>query len=110
MKLLFDENISHKLVDALADLYPGSAHPRDIGLKTADDRMIWEYARSHDFTIVSKDSDFYQRSLLFKHPPKVIWLRRGNCATKTVESILRSNFDEIEKFYNNAYESCLILL
>ena len=86
MKLLFDENISYKLVHALADLYPDSAHPRDIGLKASDDRYIWEYAKTNDLIIVSKDSDFYQRSLLFKHPPKVIWIRRGNCATQTVSS------------------------
>lgn len=110
MKLLFDENISHKLVRALADLYPDCAHPRDIGLKTSDDRLIWEHAKNNDFMIVSKDSDFYYRSLLFKHPPKVIWIRRGNCATKTVESILRSNYDEIKQFYNNTFEACLILL
>ena len=74
MKLLFDENISHKLVRALADLYPDSTHPRDIGLKRSDDRLIWEHAKNNDFIIVSKDTDFYQRSLLFKYPPKVIWI------------------------------------
>jgi len=79
-------------------------------LKTSDDRLIWEYAKNHDFVIVSKDSDFYHKSLLFKQPPKVIWIRRGNCATKTVESILRSHYDDIEKFCNNPYEACLILL
>jgi predicted nuclease of predicted toxin-antitoxin system len=110
MKLLFDENISHKLALALIDLYPDSAHPRDVGLKTSDDRLIWEYAKNNDFIIVSKDADFYQRSLLFGHPPKIIWIRRGNCSTKTVESILRSHFDDIETFCSNVYEACLILL
>jgi predicted nuclease of predicted toxin-antitoxin system len=73
VKLLFDENISHKLARALDDLYPGSAHTRDLGLKASDDRLIWERAKKDDFIIVSKDSDFYQRSLLFGHPPKIIW-------------------------------------
>ena len=71
MKLLFDENISYKLVRALEDLYPDFAHPRDIGLKTTNDRLIWEHAKNNDFMIVSKDADFYQRSLLFGPPPKI---------------------------------------
>ena len=110
MKLLFDENISHKLALALTDLFPDSAHPRNIGLKSKDDRLIWEYARDNDFIIVSKDADFYQRSLLFGHPPKIIWVRRGNCSTKTVETILRDHYDDIKSFYENAYEAVLILL
>ena len=45
MKLLLDQNLSHRLVAALADLYPGSAHVRDLGLKEAADEAIWDYAR-----------------------------------------------------------------
>ena len=110
MKLLFDENLSHKLVRALADLFPDSEHVRDMGLKAADDRLIWEQAKSSDLIIVSKDSDFYQRSLLFGHPPKVIWIRRGNCSTVDVEAILRKHFQDVKDFYEDAYESFLILL
>ena len=110
MKLLFDENISHKLVPRLADLFPGSVHPRDIALTSSDDRLIWEHAKNNGYIIISKDSDFYQRSLLFKHPPKLIWIRRGNSATKTIESILRTSYDEIERFQYDPYEACLILL
>jgi len=69
VKLLFDENLSHKLVGSLADLFPDSEHVRNVGLKAVDDRLVWEYAAANDLLIVSKDSDFYQRSLLFGHPP-----------------------------------------
>jgi predicted nuclease of predicted toxin-antitoxin system len=110
VKLLFDENLSHKLVSALADLFPDCEHVRDMGLKAADDRLIWEQAKSNDLIIVSKDSDFYQRSLLFGHPPKVIWIRRGNCSTVDVEAILRKHFQDVKDFYENAYESFLVLL
>ena len=110
MKLLFDENISHKLVRSLADLFPDSEHPRNIGLKGSDDRVIWDYARANNFVIVSKDSDFYQRGLLFGHPPKVIWIRRGNCSTKAIELILRNHYLDIERFYKDANEVVLILL
>jgi predicted nuclease of predicted toxin-antitoxin system len=110
VKLLFDENLSHKLVRAVADLFPDSKHVRDIGLKTSEDRLIWEYARSNGLMIISKDSDFYQRSLLYGHPPKVIWVRRGNCSTADVEAILRKHYADINRFDQDSYEAYLILL
>jgi len=72
MKLLFDENLSHKLVRRLADLFPDSTHVRDIGLKAADDPVVWEYAKKNGLMIVSKDSDMHQQSFVFGHPPKII--------------------------------------
>jgi predicted nuclease of predicted toxin-antitoxin system len=110
VKLLFDENLSHKLVGALEDLFPDSEHVRNLGLKAADDHLIWEHAKDKGLIIVSKDSDFYQRSLLFGHPPKVIWIRRGNCSTVTVEAILRMQFQAVKDFYEDTYESFLVLL
>ena len=65
MKLLFDENLSFRLVQALVDAYPGSTHVREVGLLGAEDRCIWTYAAEYGFMIVSKDTDFYQRSLLY---------------------------------------------
>ncbi len=58
MKLLFDQNLSYKLCDRLADLFPGSAQARKLKLDTADDRTIWEFAKANGFTIVSHDIDF----------------------------------------------------
>jgi predicted nuclease of predicted toxin-antitoxin system len=57
MKLLFDENLSYKLVRLLADLFPDSIHVRDVGLKAAEDSEIWKYAQDNSFIICSKDSD-----------------------------------------------------
>ena len=88
MKLLFDENLSHKLVQLLADLFPNSVHVRDVGLKSADDPVVWEYAKNNDLMIVSKDSDMHQRSFVFGYPPKVVWVRLGNCSTSDVEKII----------------------
>jgi predicted nuclease of predicted toxin-antitoxin system len=110
VKLLFDENLSYKLVRALEDLFPDSEHVRELGLKAADDRLIWDHAKGNDLIIVSKDLDFYQRSLLYGHPPKVIWIRRGNCSTSAVEAILRMHFKDVKDFYESAYESFLVLL
>jgi predicted nuclease of predicted toxin-antitoxin system len=55
MKLLFDQNLSHRLVRLLAAEYPGSAHVRDLGMAQADDQVVWDYAKQHDYVIVSKD-------------------------------------------------------
>lgn len=109
MKLLFDENLSHKLVRLLADLFPGSVHVREIGLKAADDPIVWDYAKDNDLIIVSKDSDMHQRSFVFGYPPKVVWVRLGNCSTADVERLLRGRFASIEAFYEDVNASFLSL-
>ena len=109
MKLLFDQNLSHKLVRPLADLFPDSVHVREAGLKTADDAAVWEYARLNELMIVSKDSDFHQRSFVFGYPPKVVWIRLGNCSTTDVEQVIRKNFESIKNFYDDADAAFLSL-
>ncbi|MGI0135205.1 MAG: DUF5615 family PIN-like protein, partial [Candidatus Micrarchaeaceae archaeon] len=89
MKLLLDQNISHRLVTSLAEIYADSSHVRLMGLERADDETLWRFARESGFTLVSKDSDFHQRSFLRGFPPKVVWLRLGNCSTHDIERILR---------------------
>lgn len=98
MKLLIDQNLSHKLIARLADLYPDSEHVRNVGLKEADDGNLWEYAKREQFVLVTKDEDFHARSMLHGPPPKVLWIRSGNCSTDLVETLLRKNLAEIEKF------------
>ena len=95
MKLLFDENLSHHLVEGLGDLYPGSTHVRNVGLEEADDQTIWSCAIGHDYVIVSKDSDFPERVLIEGGPPKILWLQLGNCSTAEIERLLREAHREI---------------
>ena len=109
MKLLFDENISHRLVRMLQDLYPDSQHVREQGMEAASDDVIWQYARSTGLTIVAKDSDFYYRSLLLGHPPKVVWLRVGNCTTATIEDLLRTRHADLMSFEQDPDASFLIV-
>jgi predicted nuclease of predicted toxin-antitoxin system len=109
MKLLFDQNLPPQLAHRLADLYPLSVHVRDIGFREATDTKIWNYAQQHGFAIVSKDSDFQQRSLLYGHPPKVIWIRLGNSSVKDIADLLRSRSISIHTFDLNETESLLIL-
>ena len=77
-----------RLSAGLSDVFPGSVHVRDVGLARATDAATWGYAREHDLTIVSKDSDFHQVSFLRGPPPKVIWIRRGNRTTADIEALL----------------------
>jgi predicted nuclease of predicted toxin-antitoxin system len=91
MKLLFDQNLSHKLSAQLAAEFPGSAHVRDFGLADASDPAVWSHAAAQGFVIVSKDVDFQQRALVMGQPPKVIWIRLGNCLTASVATLLRSH-------------------
>jgi predicted nuclease of predicted toxin-antitoxin system len=91
MKPLFDQNLSHKLVAQLAAEFPGSAHVRDFGLAGASDLAVWSHAATQGVVIVSKDVDFQQRALLLGHPPKVIWVRLGNCLTASVAALLRAH-------------------
>jgi predicted nuclease of predicted toxin-antitoxin system len=93
--LLFDQNLSPRLINLLADIYPASIHVDAIGLPNAPDREVWDYARQHDYIIVTKDADFSELSLLLGFPPKVIWIRRGNCSTRDIERLLRDNYDAI---------------
>ena len=85
MKLLLDQNLSPRLVHRLADLYPDAAHVSLVGLDRASDGEVWDYAQANDCIIVTKDADFSDMSVLRGHPPKIIWLRLGNCTTSDVE-------------------------
>jgi predicted nuclease of predicted toxin-antitoxin system len=109
VKLLFDQNLSHKLVAELTSEFPGSKHVRELGLANSDDDAIWEHAKQQGFVILSKDSDFHQKSFLLGHPPKVIWLRLGNCSTTTIVRTLRSSSAEVAEFAAHPEASFLVL-
>ena len=106
---MFDENLSSRLVGALADQFPKSSHVNLVGLASATDLEIWAYAREHDFTVISKDDDFRSLSLVNGAPPKVIWLRIGNASTAAIESFIRSALVKIRAFEISAEESLLVL-
>ena len=90
-------------------LYPGSIHVRDVGLQSADDEAVWSCAAQHSLIVVSKDADFRQRSFLFGHPPKVVWIQRGNCPTIEIETILRDYYDDILLFQQDEASSFVAL-
>ena len=109
MKLLFDENLSQKLVGILAPDFPASAHVRDVGLRAAEDRQPWDHARANGFVIVSKDTDFRERSYVEGFPPKVIWLDVGNAGSVAIADLLGRERQRIELFEKQDETSLLIL-
>lgn len=90
-------------------MYPGSAHVRQFGLQAADDEAIWGHAAAAGFAIVTKDDDFRQRSFLRGHPPKVIWVRLGNCRTADVEALLRVRAEDVRAFAADPQGALLVL-
>jgi len=109
VKLLFDQNLAPRLARDLADIFPDSAHVRDLGMARALDREIWDHAEQAGFVIVSKDNDFQQMSFVFGPPPKVIWIRRGNCSVRETEEILRTNSARIHEFEGDQVAAYLLL-
>ena len=109
MKLLFDQNLSPKLVLRLADLFPGSSHVQAVGLDSATDDQVWQYAKVNGFAIVTKDEDYNNLSVVRGTPPNVIWLQLGNCTTAQVEAAFRSRFADIEAFEKDPSVGTLVL-
>ncbi len=97
MRLLFDHNLSPRLVAHLADIFPGSEHVHALGLHEASDRAVWQFAREQGYTIVSRDADFSELTVLEGFPPRVVWIRRGNCSTAEIEAVLRDHREAIEQ-------------
>lgn len=109
MKLLFDQNLSRKLVNRLGEIFPDVSHVQFHGLTDADDGEIWEFAKIQGFCIVTQDADFAERSRLYGSPPKIIWLRCGNTPTSNIEAILRAGADAIQELSDSAILDCLEL-
>ena len=75
----------------------------------ADDIEVWKRAKNDGYCIVSKDSDYYNLSVLYGQLPKVIWLRLGNCTTREILDCLRIYQATIEEFRADAGESVLLI-
>ena len=101
MKLLFDQNISHRIINKLPHSFSECKQVGHVGLKDRDDIDIWQYAQNNNFSIVTFDSDFYDLSLINGWPPKIIWLRTGNLTTNEISQLLQDKQETIENFINN---------
>lgn len=101
MRLLFDQNISFRVIKVLIDFFPECKHVFDCGLMNCEDTDIWNYALKNEYSIVTFDSDFYDISLINGHPPKIIWIRSGNSTTKEIAKLMIQNMNMIEKFLDD---------
>jgi len=110
MRLLFDQNISFRIVNKIHDYFPDCKHVSDVGLKNCEDTDVWIYAHDHDYVIVTFDSDFYDISLLNGFPPKIIWIRTGNLTTNEIAKLLKANKNSIIDFINNPEQTDLACL
>ncbi len=110
MKLLFDQNISHRLLNHIQDILPESRQVRQLGLEKFSDKQIWEYAKENDYIIVTFDAGFYGFSLVWGHPPKIIWIRTYNQTTKNAEEILRKYMITMQEFLEENNLACLEII
>jgi len=109
VRLLFDENLSPRLMRAIADMRPESTHVESIQLRGETDQAIWQYARAHEYAIVTKDDDFRALAFVRGAPPKVIWLQVGNTSTTSIATVLRDSASEIAAFDADRVAALLVL-
>lgn len=109
MKLLLDENLSRRLVPRILDLFPESTHAEAQGLVQVPDSAVWEFARTHAYSIVTADADFYELATTLGPPPKVIWLRGCDYPTAVAEELIRSQAIRIAEFLEEPERAVLIL-
>ncbi|MBK5193857.1 MAG: DUF5615 family PIN-like protein [Flavobacteriaceae bacterium] len=101
MKLLFDQNISFRLLRKIEVQYPEAKHVKELGLVNSTDMQIWEYARVNHFTLITFDADFFDIANLKGHPPKIIWLRMGNITSINLEKVFIKKRVLIADFISN---------
>lgn len=109
MRLLFDQNLSPRIPNLLTGEFPDSEHVFPLGFGETDDAHIWEYARAGGLTIVTRDADYANLSEMRGFPPKVIWIRRGNCSTREIVELLLTFQWAIEELGRNSDRGVLIL-
>ena len=110
LKLLFDQNISPKIIRQVESGFAGSKQVRHVGLEDASDVTIFDYARKHNFTIVTFDSDFVDLNIIKGIPPKIIWLKTGNLTTKSISELLRNSILVIHQFVESDEEEILEII
>ena len=88
MKFIVDAQLPPGLAKALRDAGEEAVAVRDVGLLSASDSQIWDYALAQSVVIVTKDEDFAQRSLCNPQSPVILWLRMGNCTNRALQETL----------------------
>ena len=110
MKLLFDQNISSRIIPLLQEAFPNCTQVTLEGLSNARDIDIWLWARKNDYSIVTFDSDFFDLITLKGYPPKIILLRLGNRRTKELAEELLKRRLIILDFLSDNNIGCLEII
>jgi predicted nuclease of predicted toxin-antitoxin system len=96
--LLLDNNISHRVIPRIGEIFPHATHVMHEGLDRADDKEVWSFAKNHGYAIVTKDADFNELTILYGAPPKIVWIKTGNCRVDEIVTLLRREHETIEEF------------
>lgn len=105
--LLLDENISYRIIKELSDVYPGIQHVTDVLAVGVTDETVWETAKQFNLAIVTFDADYKDIVNLKGFPPKIIWLRFGNCSNAILSNTLQFYSDVIHAFLKDEQLSIL---
>jgi predicted nuclease of predicted toxin-antitoxin system len=90
--------LAEDLCELLRDAFPESLHIRELGRGGASDEDVWQLAVEHHCVLVTKDEDFHRLSVLRGGPPKVVWIRLGNCTTADIANLLLEHRADIHRF------------
>ncbi len=97
IRLIADENVSWRLKKLLPEWEILPYNEINPG-KRLNDMMIWQYAKTNNYAILTFDEDFSEIQNIYNYPPKIIWLRTGNVSTSDIAELLKSLRNEIDKF------------
>ena len=100
MKLLFDQNISFRIISKISLNFPEAKQVIQLGIENYSDIEILEFAKENKYTIITFDADFYDLSTLKEFPPKIIWLRFGNTKTEFIANKINSRYSLFKDFIN----------
>ncbi|MCX6217101.1 DUF5615 family PIN-like protein [Spirosoma sp.] len=109
MQLLFDQNISFRVVKQLKTTFPEVIGVRECGLVNVDDYKIWEYARQNNYTVVTFDKDIPDIGSVKGFPPKIIWLRTGNMSNQAILTLFLDYSEQFAAFIANEKKGCLMI-
>jgi predicted nuclease of predicted toxin-antitoxin system len=107
VKLLLDENLSRRLVPFLQAAFPGSSQVALLGLESAPDRAVWDYAKANNFVIVTSDADFEELSLVFGAPPHVVRLRGANLSKSRALALLTDHAESMRNYIEKEGRACV---
>lgn len=109
MRLLFDENLSPRLVRDFSAPDVTCQHVYFCGLLGAPDTAIWAYARQQGYTLVTRDRDFLEYATRRGQPPKVVLLELANPANTAILGCLNQHLPALRQFCDAANDAVLIL-